>query len=84
MPIEDDRLRAAIHDVLAAGGNVAGVITISGADKDQAQRVIDQVMADYVAELNRSLQAGAGRPYSTDGSGFLRQYDQLWRAKLDL
>lgn len=67
-----------------ARGDVARVLSLAGCDKAQAQRVIDQVMADYVTELNRALASGAGQMYGVDAPTFMRQYGQLWQAKLGL
>jgi hypothetical protein len=81
---DDERLRSAVHDTLMAGGDVPRVLSRAGCDKAEAQRIIDQVMADYVTELNRALALGAGKMYGVDASAFMRQYDQLWQAKRGL
>jgi len=80
--MDDETLRAALHDVVAADGNLDSVIGSSGADKAQAQRVLDQVIADYVAELNRALAEASGSPYGVDATIFMRQYDRLLATKL--
>jgi hypothetical protein len=60
------------------------VLSLARCDKAQAQRIIDQVMADYVTELNRALASGAGQMYGVDASTFMSHYDQLGQAKRGL
>jgi hypothetical protein len=81
---DEERLRSAVHDELMAGGDVARVLSLARCDKAQAQRIIDQVMADYVTELNRALASGAGQMYGVDASTFMSHYDQLGQAKRGL
>ena len=79
---EDERVRAAIHDVLMAGGTAQRVVDVVPADRATARRLIDLVMTDYVTQLNRALSTASTHLYGTDASSFMRQYDTLWQAKL--
>jgi hypothetical protein len=80
--VDDDRLRAAVHDTVNGGGNLSFVV--GSVPAEQAQRVIDQVLADYVAELNRALASGDRRMYGVDAANFMRQYAILWSLKQTL
>jgi hypothetical protein len=82
--LDDERVRAAVHDVLMAGQDARRVTQLVADDRVQGQRVLTQVMADYVTELNRALTSASGRMYGVDASTFMRQYDTLWQAKLSL
>ena len=75
-------MRAAIHDVVNGGGNLEFVL--GSVPAAQAQRVIDEVLADYVTELNRALAEGSKNMWGVDAGAFLRQYATLWQAKLSL
>jgi hypothetical protein len=74
--------RSALHDVVGAGGDVPALVRPWG--KAVAQRVIDQVLADYVTELNRTLAAAGTTMYAIDAATFMQQYAVLWQAKLTL
>lgn len=70
-----------IHEALKRGHAVRDVA--KPWESADAQRVLDLVIDDFIGELNRVI-AGHGRPYGMDGSRFLRQYRELWVAKLAL
>ena len=52
----DERLRAYLHDTLVAGGDVVGLA--GRRDRATAQQIVDLVIGDYVAELDRALATG--------------------------
>jgi hypothetical protein len=81
---DDEKPRSAIHDLLMAGSELATLLEDWGVGTAQAQMVIDQVMADYVAELNRALRSAKDCLYGVHATTFMQQYDRLWRAKLAL
>ena len=78
----DERLRAYLHDTLVADGDVVGLA--SRWDRAKAQQIVDLVIGDYVAELDRALATGHDRLYGQDAATFMRQYGELWRLKLSL
>jgi hypothetical protein len=79
---DDERLRAAVHDVAAASGDLNGLVAPWG--KAKAQQILTRVLADYVTELNRALATTEGLMYGVDGTTFMRQYEEIWRTKLSL
>ena len=80
---DEEKLRSAIHDELMAGGDVGRVLRLAQCDRTAAHGAIDQVIADYVTELDSALRSGRKLPYGVDASTFMRQYDRLWLAKQD-
>lgn len=78
-----EKYRAAVHDVVGADGDVGSLL--APLDPIAANRLIDQVLADYVTELNRALSSADPRSlYGIDASSFMWQYDALWKIKLSL
>ena len=80
--VEFERVRAAVHDALMAGGDVRRVLSVLPDDPETARRMLDTAMADYASELARALADGSGHLYGQSATEFMRQYDTLWRAKL--
>lgn len=79
---EFERNRAAVHDVVAASGDLSRLV--ARWQKADAQRILDQVLADYVVELNRALATGGHLLWGRDAESFMRQYGAIWKVKLSL
>jgi excisionase family DNA binding protein len=80
--LDQSDVHRAVADA-SAGGPDAVLEALSGYSLSDAAAIIDAVIADFIAELNRALMASGG-PYGLDGAAFMRCYDALWTAKLNL
>ena len=79
MSDDDERKRAAVQDLVGAGGDLMALVRPWGNPK--AQEILSLVQADYVDELNRALANGQAHPYGIDADAFLRQYEAIGEAK---
>jgi hypothetical protein len=69
----------AVHAAVNDGKLVAPVVASWG--MDEAKRIIDLVMDEYIKDFNQALWAGTP---ALDVRAFTQKYDALWLAKLDL
>jgi hypothetical protein len=80
--VEQDEERVeAVHAAVREGKPVIDLVRPWG--KEEAKRIIDIVLGEYVAELNGSLMSSK-QPYGVNASRFMSHYNALWQAKLDL
>jgi hypothetical protein len=83
LDVEQDEERAeAVHAAVRAATPVVDVVRPWG--KEEAKRIIEMVLDEYIGEFNRALSVSTNRLYGLEARQFTANYDALWQAKLGL